>query len=142
MPRQPAANKAFTATPVARPMLRPPPDLDQLEREEFASIILGVPANHFIPADTPLIAHLARHIVLARVAFGEMKAAGHVADGKVSPWLTILQHAAKEMRATARMLLLSPASYREQPKPEEIGVSYYERMSLLEARPDDEPEPN
>jgi hypothetical protein len=70
-----------------------------------------------------------------------MKASGYVSD-RPSPWLVVLQYAAKEMRSTARMLLLSPASYREQPKPEELEVSYYERMSLLEARADDEPEPN
>ena len=72
-----------------------------------------------------------------------MKAAGFVVKDRVSPWLQVLQHAAKEMRATSRMLSLSPASYRQQPpKPEELEVSYYARMSLLESHPDDEPEPN
>jgi hypothetical protein len=95
--------------------------------------------THFLPGDAPLIAHLARCIVLTRTAFGEMKAAGFISDGKVSPWFQVLQHAAKEMRATSRMLSLSPASYREQPKPEDLEVSYYARMSLLESRSDDEP---
>jgi hypothetical protein len=84
--------------------------LDALEREVFADIVLGAAPNHFVPGDTPLIAHLARNIVLTRTAFGEMKAAGYVSDGKVSPWLAVLQHAAREMRATARMLSLSAAS--------------------------------
>jgi len=141
MPRQ-AANAAqtFSPTGTTRPVLKPPPDLDALEREVFADIVLGVPVNHFLPGDTALIAHLARTIVLTRTAFGEMRAAGYVSDGKVSPWLQILQHAAKEMRSTARMLSLSPASYRPQQKPEDdLEVSYYERMSLLESRADDGP---
>jgi hypothetical protein len=37
------------------------------------------------------------------------------------------------------MLLLTPASYRPTPKPEEQELSYYERMSLLENRCDDDP---
>lgn len=135
MPRSPAAAQAFTVTPAARPVLKPPVDLDAVEREEFANIVLGVEPGHFIPADAALIAHLARNIVLARVAFGEMKAAGYVSD-RPSPWLAILQHAAKEMRATARTLALTPASYRPTPKPEELEVSYYEKISLLEARHD------
>jgi hypothetical protein len=140
MPRQSAAAaKTFSPTGTTRAVLKPPVDLDALEREVFADIVCGVEASHFLPSDTPLIAHLARNIVLTRTAFGEMRAAGYVSDGKVSPWLQILQHGAKEMRATARMLSLSPASYRQQPKPEDLEVSYYERMSLLEARHDDEP---
>lgn len=140
MPRQSANAATFSPTDTTRAVLRAPPDLDALEREVFADIVCGAAPNHFLPSDTPLIAHLARNIVLTRTAFGEMKAAGFVADGKASPWLTILQHAAKEMRATARMLSLSPASYREQPKPEDLEpVSYFTRQSLLEARRDDEP---
>jgi hypothetical protein len=139
MPRSPAAASAFTVTPKTRPALKPPPDLNALEREEFANIVLGVEANHFLPCDTALVAHLAQHIVLARVAFGELRAAGYVSGDRPSPWLPVLAYAAKEMRATARALSLTPASYRPTPKPEEdLEVSYYEKMSLLEARPDDD----
>jgi hypothetical protein len=139
MPRQSANAATFSPTETTRAVLRAPADLDALEREEFANIICGAAPNHFVPGDVALIAHLARNVVLTRVAFGEMKAAGYVSDGKVSPWLQVLQHAAKEMRATARMLSLSPASYRAQPKPEDLEpVSYYTRMSILEARSDDE----
>jgi hypothetical protein len=60
--------------------------------------------------------HLAQHIVLARTAFGEMRAAGYINGDRPSPWLAILQHAAKEMRATSRALSLTPASYRPTPK--------------------------
>jgi hypothetical protein len=140
MPRQSAA-AAQTFSPTGtttRAVLRAPPDLDQLEKEVFADIVLGAAANHFLPGDTPLIAHLARNIVLTRTAFGEMKAAGCISDDG-RKWLQVLQHAAKEMRATARMLSLSPASYRPQPKPEELEeVSFYTRQRLLEGRHDDD----
>jgi hypothetical protein len=91
-----APAQAFSPTGTTRVVLRPPVDLNALEREEFAKLILGSPADFFISSDTPLIARLARNIVLTRVAFGEMRAAGYVSDGKASPWLQILQHAAKE----------------------------------------------
>jgi hypothetical protein len=140
MPRQSAAAaKTFSQTGMTRAVLRPPPDLDQLEKEVFADIICGVEPNHFLPGDTALIAHLARNIVLARVAFGEMKAAGCISDDG-RKWLQVLQHAAKELRATSRMLSLSPASYRQQPKPEDHleEVSFYTRQRLLEGRIDDD----
>jgi hypothetical protein len=141
MLRKAAAAAPYMPTP-ARPVLRPPVDLDAIEREAFADIVLTAPVGHLLSCDVPWIAHLARSVVLARVAFGEMKAVGHVVDGKVSPWLNILQHASKEMRSTARLLSLTPASYRPTPKLEDEPVSYYTRMSMLESHPDDEPEPN
>lgn len=139
MPRQSAAAaQTFSPTGTTRTVLRAPPDLDALEREEFANIICGVPANFFIPADTALIAHLARNVVFARVAFGEAKAAGFISDDGRKR-LQDYALASREMRATARMLSLSPASYRAQPKPEDLEVSYYTRQNLLESRHDDEP---
>ena len=139
MPRQSANAATFSPTETTRAVLRPPPDLDALEREVFADIVCGAAPNHFLPGDAALIAHLARNIMLTRTAFGGMKAAGYVSDGKPSPWFPILQHAAKETRATARMLSLSPASYRAQPKPEDLEpVSYFTRQRLLESRSDDE----
>lgn len=138
MPRSSAVAKAFSPNPAARPVLKPPVDLNELEREVFADIVLGSPPDSFIPADVPLIAILAKNIVLERIAFGEMRAAGYISDDG-RKWLTILQHATKEVRANSRTLSLTPAS-RQPVKPEELEpVSYYERMSLLEARRDDEP---
>lgn len=141
MPRTSAnAAATFSPTGTTRPTLRAPSDLDAVEKEVFADLVCGVGPNHFLPGDTALIAHLARNIVLTRTAFGEMKAAGYIADDRPSPWFAILQHASKEMRATARMLSLSPASYRPQVKPEGLPpVSYYTRQRLLESRADDEP---
>ena len=117
MPRQAAAAAGFAPTSTARPMLRPPSDLNALEKQEFADIICGVDVHHFIPADAALIGELAQYRVLWRTAFGELRASGYISDGKASAWLTILQHAAKEVRSISRALSLTPASYRQQPKP-------------------------
>ena len=84
----------------------------------------------------PLIALLAQHIVMAHVALGELKAAGYVSDGKPNAWFDILKHATKEVRSTARMLSLSPASYlpkaKRQSQPE-TPENYYSRMAILAA---------
>jgi hypothetical protein len=129
----------FMPSQGSRPVLKPPADLDAVEREEFANLVLSVPPGDLLPCDVPLVAHLARNIVLARVAHGEMKASGFVSD-RPSPWLAILQHASKEMRSALRMLSLVPSSYRIAPKPDDdLEVSYYTRMSMLEKRSDDEP---
>ena len=55
----PAAAQVYTATSSARPALRPPGDLNELEREVFADIVLGCGPHHFVPVDVPLIAILA-----------------------------------------------------------------------------------
>jgi hypothetical protein len=86
MPRLAAAAQSFTATSTARPVLRPPSDLNELEREEFANIVLGVGPHHFVPVDVALIAILAKNIVLERIAFGELRAAVMSATGRARGW--------------------------------------------------------
>jgi hypothetical protein len=43
-------------------LLKPPDDLDQLERAEFASLVLGAPPSHFLPSDVPLLAAYSKAI--------------------------------------------------------------------------------
>ena len=51
-----------------------------------------------------------------------------------------LQHATKEVRSTSRTLLLPRPRTGRATKPEDLEpISYYDKMRLLEARPDDEP---
>ena len=142
MARSAAAAAQFTPSPAIRPQLRAPTDLDAIEREVFADLLIGSPPGQLLPCDEWSLGHLARNIVLMRVAFGEMKAAGFV-GAKAAEWARHFKEAGKEARATARMLGLTPTSYRQPVKPDEdLQVSYYERQRLLEARPDDRPEPN
>jgi hypothetical protein len=62
------------------------------------------------------------------------------ADSKPSPWLPVWQASIRAVTTLARMLALSPGG-RVPSKSAEAHepVSYYERMSLLEGRRDDEP---
>ena len=131
MPRQAAAAAGFaTGTNGTRMLLRPPEDLDQLERVEFANLITGAPANHFLPSDVPLLAAYAKAIVAERVASGEL-AAAYVVDDKPSPWLPIWQAKVRAVTTLARMLSLSPGG-RVASKPAEPDgpVSHYSRMAL------------
>ena len=43
-------------TVLSRASIKLPPDLSDAERAEFASVVLGVRADHFVPADIPTIA--------------------------------------------------------------------------------------
>jgi hypothetical protein len=137
MPRQAAAAAGFaTGTNGTRMLLRPPDDLDQIERVEFANLIAGSPPNHFLPSDVPLIAAYAKAIVAERVASGEL-AAAYVVDDKPSPWLPIWQAKVRALTTLARMLSLSPGGrVPSKPSDERPIISHYERMAL-EARRDD-----
>jgi hypothetical protein len=136
MPRQAAAAAGFvTGTTGTRMLLKPPADLDQLERVEFANLISGAPASHFLPSDVPLIAAYAKAIVAERVAAVEL-AAAYVVDDKPSPWLPIWQAKVRALTTLARMLSLSPGG-RVASKPSEAEpVSYYSRVAL-EAKRDE-----
>jgi len=107
MPRQAAVAVGFaTGTNGTRMLLRPPEDLNQLERVEFANLITGAPANHFLPSDVPLLAAYAKAIVAERVASGEL-AAAYVVDDRPSPWLPIWQAKVRALTTLARMLSLT-----------------------------------
>ena len=131
MPRQAAAAAGFaTGTSGTRMLLRPPEDLDQLERVEFANLISGAPPSHFLPSDVPLLAAYAKAIVAERVASGEL-AAAYVVDDRPSPWLPIWQAKVRALTTLARMLSLSPGG-RVASKPAESHepVSYYSKLAL------------
>ena len=106
MPRQAAAASGFAAS-TARPLLKPPPDLNTLEKEAFLDIVLGAPPHHFMPSDLPLVVAYARAIVQERIAAGEL-AAAYVVDDKPSPWLPVWQASIRAVTTLARMLAFSP----------------------------------
>jgi hypothetical protein len=72
MPRQAAASAGFaTGTTGTRMLLKPPDDLDQIERTEFVNLIAGAPASHFLPSDLPLVSAYSKAIVAERRAARE-----------------------------------------------------------------------
>jgi hypothetical protein len=136
MPRQAAAAAGFaTGTNGTRMLLRPPDDLDQIERVEFANLIAGSPPSHFLPSDVPLLACYAKAIVAERVAAGELQAA-YIVDDKPSPWLPIWQAKVRALTTLARMLSLSPGGRVASKPADEPPVSYYSKLALEMKRDD------
>jgi hypothetical protein len=134
MPRQAAAAAGFATS--TRAILKPPPDLNKLERAEFINIVLGTRPDHFIPSDAPLLSAYAKAIVAERIAAGEL-AAAYVIDDKPSPWLPIWQAQIRAVTTLARMLSLSPGGRvpSKALEPQE-PVSYYSRLALESKRDD------
>jgi hypothetical protein len=138
MPRQAAAAQPFSVNGTTRASLQPPEDLDQIERAVFADLVMGTRPGHFVPSDAALLACLAKNIVLERIAFGELRAAGYVTD-RPSPWLAVLQHATRSVTTLSRMLALSPGGRVPTKAPTtepEQPMSYYQKQRLLEGRDD------
>ena len=140
MPRKSAAD--FSISPTAVQRLRPPPDLVGPEREQFLSLVLSCPANHFTASDAPLLCAYARAVCLEQTASSELAAAGHVIDGRPSAWLEILKTATRSMTTLARLLRLTPLARREQAPSVEERQSYYQRAALEAASHEHEPDPN
>ena len=76
------------------------------------SIVGSHPPDRFSDADLPLLCSYCRACIDEEVASAELRAAGYVADGKVSAWLAIQTAAARRMTTFVRALRLSPASRR------------------------------
>jgi hypothetical protein len=138
LPRQAASSQGFAANGSTRQLIRPPADLNELERIEFVNVIAGCPASHFIPADVATISQYARAVVGERIADGELSAAP-IVDGKASPWLAIWSSRVRACTTLARRLNINPAGRVATKSADEPTISYYERMAL-ERR--DDPDPN
>ena len=132
MPRQAAASAGFATNGSTRQMIQPPADLNEFERAEFVSVVLGSPPNHFLPADIATISAYARAVIAEKIAAGEL-AVAPVIDGKPSAWLPVWLGQLRACTTLARRLNINPAG-RVPMKPSEpdAPVSYYTRQRLLE----------
>src|SRR4051794_29196801 len=108
MPRQSSAAASFAAADGStRAAIRPPPDLNDLERTEFIATVTGSPPNHFLPADIATISQYARAVVAERRAAGELDAAPVVSGphgDRPSPWLPVWLGALRACTTLARRL--------------------------------------
>jgi hypothetical protein len=135
-PRQAAASAGVPTSTSGR--LRPPDDLTGPERALFVDLVASVAGSHFRQSDLPVLCIFVRACVMEQTASGELSASGCVSsDGKVSPWASILKDAQRAVSVYSRLLRLNPVA-RQSAQPEE-PISYYEKMSLLEATKRDEP---
>ncbi|MBR0732415.1 hypothetical protein JQ595_27055 [Bradyrhizobium japonicum] len=131
MPRQAAASQGFAAADGStRAQIRPPGDLNELERAEFVAVVMGSPASHFLPSDIATISAYARAVVAERRAAGELDAAP-VIEGKPSPWLPVWLGQLRACTTLARRLNINPAGRLPTKSSEPAPISsYYERMAL------------
>jgi phage terminase small subunit len=114
--------------------LQPPPSLKDPERRVFIDLIAASPSGQFQPSDMPLLCLWATAAAQVEQAAGELAAGGMVTtDGKVSPWFTIQQQAARTLALLALRLRLGPQSRsRMAPKTQPAVMSYYDRTRFEE----------
>lgn len=137
MPRKSSIAVPFSESTATR--IAPPDDLiaGSPERSLFIDLVLHCRADHFQPSDAPLLSAYCRALALEQTASGELAAGGYItAEGRPSPWLPVLQHAARTVSTYSRMLRLNPsARHSTLAVPDPEPVSAYERIAL-EARRD------
>lgn len=115
MPRKSAA--ALATRPAHEPdsPLRPPSDLSPAGLAVWEEIAGCVPPGHFRVSDFSLLRAYCEAAGLAGIAAGELAADGAVVDGRVSPWVGVLERAHRSMASLALRLRLCPSS-RLDPK--------------------------
>lgn len=91
--------------------LDPPADLAPDAAAIFRATVASVPANHFSPEDTTLLAAYCRTAVLAKQA-AEALTANPIVDGKVSPWLATHTAHVRLLSQLAIRLKLGPRARR------------------------------
>jgi phage terminase small subunit len=133
MPRKSSVAVPFSESTATR--IAPPDDLvaGSPERSLFLDLVLSVRADHFQPSDAPLLAAYCRALALEQTASGELAAGGYItAEGRPSPWLPVLQHAARTISTYSRMLRLNPSARQMTPASdrERPVVSAFERIAL------------
>ncbi|MET4313548.1 hypothetical protein [Bradyrhizobium sp. RT4b] len=145
MPRQAAASRDFAANGSTRELIRPPSDLNELERIEFVAVVAGSPPAHFLPADIATISQYARAIVAERRAAGELDRAPVVSGptgDRPSPWLPYWLGQLRACTTLARRLNINPAGrVASKPAEPEAPLSHWQRQKLLEGD-DDDADPN
>ena len=123
--------------------LRPPRGLGGAETAAFVDLITSTTTAHFTASDLPLLTRWAELTVLADRAAKALASGDLVIDGKPNPLIAIHASATKGLAILALRLRLGPQSRAGRaPKTLPAGVSYYERVGLLEGKLDDEAEPS
>jgi hypothetical protein len=78
-------------------------------KDIFTELVRSLPPAHFRPGDGDLIEQFCQTILLARQAYSELEMAGSVsADGKMSPWVTVLEKSHRSAAALSARLRLCP----------------------------------
>jgi hypothetical protein len=135
MPRKSSASLALVRPDPIESLPRPSADAPGEIVRLFADIIAKVPRGHFKPADGILLEQYCQATVLAQTAYAELAKTGPVtADGKVSPWVGILEKQHRSAAVLAGKLRLAPAARMSS---RSVGRASGSRPSIYELMPDD-----
>jgi len=110
MPRKSAsALTVFPTVDVRSSRLQPRDDAPTEVKDIFRKLVMSVRPEHFRTGDQDLVEQYAQAVLLARQAFGELEIGGSVtADGKMSPWVTVLEKSHRSAAALAQRLRICP----------------------------------
>jgi phage terminase small subunit len=128
-----SAAELGAVVPIGEPgRLRPRDGVPDDVREIWRELVAKVPADHFRPADEPLLEAYCQAIALGRRAYAALEANGPVVDGRPSAWLVVLEKAHRSAVALSARLRLSP-QHRLDPRTvsrNQATASAYEMMEL------------
>jgi phage terminase small subunit len=91
-----------------------PAGLSVEEAYTFRQLLASTDAGHFTPSDMPLLVSYAQAIAQHDRAVRAIRREGDVVDGRVSPWVTVLEKSQRALVALSMRLRLSPQARRER----------------------------
>ena len=111
MPRRSAADLAFPRIDGRPDRLTPPPSLSTNARSAFVAIVDAAEPEAFRPGDLPLLCRLAVAQTWCERAERNLEIDGGVlADGRLSPWVAVLEKQTKTVASLSTKLRLTPQS--------------------------------
>src|SRR6516225_10997116 len=112
MPRKSSGAIATLPTSdVRQSRLQPRDEAPAEVKDVFTELVRSMRPEHFRPGDQDLVEQYCQAVLLARQAYSELEMAGSVSpDGKMSPWVTILEKSHRSATALAARLRLCPQS--------------------------------
>jgi len=111
MPRKSLA--ALVAVPDVTgrpPRVKPPAGMTPRARDIYLDIVNGLASDHFAPSDAPLLRQYCVACEMAELAEKELTTAGHVLNGRPSPWLTVQEKSHRAQTALTLRLRCCPQS--------------------------------
>lgn len=112
MPR-PNQYDYFGNVSTAATRLRAPRGLPADVRDIFEAIVSAAQADHFAPAERPLLVEYCHCLARSHRAEAAVRAEGEVVNGKPSPWLLILKDNRNTIGNLATKLRLAPNARTE-----------------------------
>jgi phage terminase small subunit len=104
--------------PAKRPIPRTTPPvpagLSTEEEAVFRHLLAAVDPGHFILSDMPLLIGYTQAIAMHDRATKALRREGDVVNGKVNPWVVVLEKSQRAMVALSMRLRLSPQARRER----------------------------